>query len=48
MKVPKSFINIPGNIMAGNTADGTYSNTALTLSPNISLLINATIVILVK
>jgi len=48
IKVPKSFINIPGNIIAGNTAEGTYSNTALILSPNISLLIKAIIVILVK
>jgi len=39
---------IPGNIIAGNTAEGTYSKTALILSPNISLLIKAIIVILVK
>ena len=45
---PVSFIKIAGKIIAGNIADGTKDNIALILSLNISFLIKAIIVNLVR
>tara|TARA_S200000501_G_C20821320_1_gene742945 strand:+ start:103 stop:384 length:282 start_codon:yes stop_codon:yes gene_type:complete len=45
---PLSFMKIAGKMIAGNMAEGTKDNTSLILSLNISFLIKAIIVNLVR
>ena len=45
---PESFMKIAGKMIAGNMAEGTKDNTSLILSLNISFLIKAIIVNLVR